>query len=178
MTEDVAAAADGGDFLDGEKDAGFVVSPHDGNDGGVGANLFLQEMEVDGAVGFDGHEGDGVALFLEELAVVEGGGMFNGGGDDVALVGLSDDGAVDGSIVALGAAACENDFAWIGVNQFGELETGLVEMARDSVAEAIGAGRIAPLFAEKGQHRFDDFGGDSSRGVVVEVTDFAIHSGA
>lgn len=103
--------------------------------------------------------------------------MFDLGGDDVALVGLGDDGAMDGRVVAFGAAACENDFTWIGVDKFGELEAGFIQMARNAVAKAVSAGRIPPLLPQKRQHRLDHLRRNPGRSVVIQIINFAIHSG-
>ena len=79
-----------------------------------------------------------------------------------------------GRIVALGAAARENDFPGIGVNKCGDLGPGLLEMLGYLTPKKIGAGRIAPILLQKRNHRLDHFGSDSRSRVVIEIMDLRL----
>ena len=171
--KDALAATDGGDFLDGEHDAGLVVGVHDRDDGGVGSDGLFEDVEVEGAIGLDGEIGDFEALFFEVFAEVDVGGVLDLGGDDVAFAG-GDEGGLEGGVVGLGAAAGEEDFAGIGTDEGGDLFPGLFDVTVDLGAEGVGAGGVTPVFAQEGDHGVDHFWGDPGGGVVIEIIDLLL----
>src|SRR5262245_41198761 len=81
-------------------------------------------------------------------------------------------GAMNRRIVALGAAACEDDLAWFSMDQRRYLLARLFDMGHDLAPKGIGARGISPILLQEGQHCVDDFGGYPSRGIVVEVVNF------
>ena len=174
MEEDILAVADGGDFFDGENDASFVVGPHDGNQGGVGADGFVEQMQIERAVGVHGEESHFAALLLEEGAMIDDGGMLDGGGQDVAAAGMGGQGAVQGGVVAFGAATGEDDFLGVGIEEGGDFGAGLLDFVAGLAAEFVDAGRVAVVVAQEGQHGVNDFRGHAGGGVVVEIIDFLL----
>src|SRR5437879_6415788 len=100
--------------------------------------------------------------------------MFDGGGNDVAFAWLSDERAVDRGVIAFSAATRENDFLRVGMDQGGELFAGFFDVVGDLFAKRIGAGWVAPLVLEKGEHGLDHLRGDPGGGVVVQITKLAL----
>ncbi|MEY5015007.1 MAG: hypothetical protein RIS92_1365 [Verrucomicrobiota bacterium] len=78
VEEDIAFAAGARDFLNGLDDTGFVVSGHEGDEGGVWPDCFEDRVGLNGSVrvGFD--EGDVVAFGLKGLCGGEDGVVFDG----------------------------------------------------------------------------------------------------
>src|SRR5436309_3232046 len=96
--------------------------------------------------------------------------MFDGGGDDVAFSWLSDERAMNRGVVAFSAATGENDFFGVGMDQGGELFTGFLDVVGDLFSKRIGAGWVAPLVLQKGEHGLDHLRGDPCGRVVVQIT--------
>src|SRR5947208_7813843 len=81
---------------------------------------------------------------------------------------------MNGGIVALGSAARENDILGLGVDQSGDPGAGFFDVFGDFLAERIGAGSIAPILAQKRNHRIHHFRRYPGRGVIIKVIDFAL----
>ncbi len=97
----------------------------------------------------------------------------------MAFAGLRRQGAVDGRVVALGAATGEDDIARLGVDERRDPRPRVVYMAGELASEGVAAGGIAPMLAQEGQHRLHHLGRDLRRRVVVKVTDGrVVHSGS
>src|SRR5256885_1525131 len=165
------AAANGRNFLNGKYYAGFVIGPHDGSDGGVGTNGFFEQVEVERAVGFDRQESYRVTLLLKKIAELHVRGMLDTGGKDVPLFRMADERAMNRRVVAFGAAAREDNFPRIGIDQGSDFRASFLQMLRDLMAKMVGAGRVSPEFSQERQHRVNDLGGDTGRGIVIEIID-------
>ena len=140
------AAAQGGDFLDGEEHAGLVVGHHDRNDGCIGPDRALQEMQVERTIAFHRQIGHLEAPFLEICTKIHIGAVLDGGGHHVPFTARHQC-AMDGRIVRLGSAAREGHFLRIGVDQGCHGFPGLLHMTMDLRTKGIGAGRIGPQLA-------------------------------
>ena len=156
-------------FLDGENDARFVVGPHQRNDGGVVADRGGGLGRVELAVGIDGQPGDLVAAPGEGFAEVLGRAVLDGGGDDVPAVAVGGERALDRGVVALAAAAGEDDFLRLATEQRRDLFARGLDGPAHARAEAVGARRVAVELGQVRQHRVDDGGVEGGGGVVVEV---------
>ena len=64
VVEDAATVAELGDLVDGEQDAGFVVGPHEGDEGSVLCDGVLQVSHGEQAVTVHGEVGDAIAVVL------------------------------------------------------------------------------------------------------------------
>ena len=95
--------------------------------------------------------------------------MLDPGGDQVALARVGRRRAEDRQVVGLGAAGGEDDPGGGGVEQGGPLSAGLVDRGPRLFALVVGAGGIAVILAEEGQHRLPYLGGHRGGGIVVEV---------
>ena len=126
-------------------------------------------MQIEGAVGVHGQEGHFASLLLEELAMIDDGGMLDGGGEDVAPAGMGDQGAVQGGVVAFGAATGEDDFPGVGVEERGDFGAGLLDVLAGLAAEFVNAGRIALVFTQEREHGVHHFRRHAGGGVVVEI---------
>ena len=168
-------AGDGGGFLHREEDAGLVVGPHERDDGGVVADGGAEVFEVEETGGVDREPGDLETTAGEAVAEVLGRAVLDAAGDDVAAVAVGLERAVESGVVALAAAAREDEFGGVAIDQRGDLLAGGVERAADAAAEAVGAGGIAVEVGQVGQHRLDDRGIKRRGGVVVEVDDRRRH---
>ena len=144
------AAANGGDFLDGKNNARFIIGRHDRDQGGVGPDGLIEQMQVQQAVGINGQEGDLAALLAQELGVFNDGGMFDRRGQQVAFARLGQQRALQRRVVAFGPATGEDDFFRLGPEQGGHLLARRLEVFGDLAAEAVGAGGIAQKSRKNG----------------------------
>lgn len=162
-------AADGGDLLDGEDNAGFVVGPHDGDESDGVVDGVGEFLEIEGAEVIDGDFDDGVTIESEMAAEFACCGVFDGGGDDFAAWGAGGEQAAEGGIDGFGAAGGEGEFSWGGTDESGDLIFGVVDGLTAELAEAMGAGRISIEMGEIGEHGVESFGSEGGGGVIVEV---------
>ena len=85
------------------------------------------------------------------------------------LGGIAVKRALDGGIVALGAATCEDNVARVGADEFGHLFTGFGDHVGRRVGHFVRARGVAPMLGEARQHRLDNLGRDPRRGIVIEI---------
>jgi len=176
MEGDAFGAADGGNFLDGKDDTGFVVGEHDGDQCGVLSDglMNLVYFQLTGPINWN--PGHFASAFFEGLPKLDIGRVFHGSGDDVAFTGLGGQGTVKSSVVTFGAATGENNLSRIRVDQSGDLLAGGLDRLGHAVAKAVGTGGVPPLLGEIRQHGFHHLGGDPRGGVVVKIVDcFVVH---
>ncbi len=123
VVEDAATVAELGDLVDGEQDAGFVVGPHEGDEGGVLGDGVLQVSHGEEAVPIHGEVGYTISVVLfQKLAVCEHRGVLYLGSDDMPFHRVRHDCRMDGGVVAFGAAAGEKDLAGgLGADEVGDL---------------------------------------------------------
>ena len=123
MEEGSRFVGDLGGFWDGLDDAGLVVGPHEGNEGGFAGTEFVPEfVEIDAASGRNPEVGDFVALTAGEGSErLEDGGVFGGAGDDVFPFGKYLGSGVDRGDVGFGAAGGEDGFLRGAAEQAGDL---------------------------------------------------------
>lgn len=95
--------------------------------------------------------------------------MFHRGGNDMPFARLGQQGAMNGGVVALGAATGENNLLGIGVDERSQLCAGVIQMTLHLASELIRAGRVAPHFSQEREHGFDDFRRDACGRIVVEI---------
>src|SRR5258706_4317360 len=100
--------------------------------------------------------------------------MLDGGGDDMTLSRLRNQGAVDRGVVALSAAAGEDDLSGVGMEESRELFPRLVDVRSDLFAKSIRAGRIAPILPQEREHGFQHLRGNLRSGVIVEIAKLAL----
>ena len=80
--------------------------------------------------------------------------------------------ALDGMVVALGAAAGEDHLVGLAAEQRRHLGAGGLDGALGRRAVGMAAGWIAKVLVEIGRHRLGHLGGDGRGGVVVEIDRF------
>jgi hypothetical protein len=177
VEDDAFALANCSGLFDREQHASLVVRPHDRRDGCVRSDRFFEEMQIERAVRFNRQKRDFAALLLQKLAEVDIRGMLDGRGDDVPLSRMQCQRAVNRRVVALSAAAREDDLLGLRVDQSCDFCAGFVDVFADLAAELVGAGRVAPKLAQKRHHGVDHFGSDPRGGVVIEVTEFLLSHG-
>merc|ERR1719517_391398 len=122
VEEDLLGPAQGADLGDGLDHPDLVVHGHDGHQGGVLADLALELLQVDEAVGLDGQVSDVEALLLELPARVEDALVVGLGRYDVPLlaaVKVRD--ALDGEVVGLRRAGREYYFLRVRAYEGGDL---------------------------------------------------------
>ena len=91
-------------------------------------------------------------------------------GDDVVAVGSPGERhALDRQVVALGAAAGEQDLARAAVEHLGDRVARLVQRSAGDAAMAVQARRVAPALAEIRQHRLEDTLVEGRCGGVIQV---------
>ena len=136
------------------------------------------DAQVQRPIRVHGQHSDRTALFFEEAAEFEDGRVLDGGGDHVPALRAGAQGAVQGGVVALGAAAREDDLLRFGVDQGGGLGPGVIQAPGNLLPEAVGAGRVAPLLPQEGQHRLDHLGRNLGRGIAIEIAERPlVHTG-
>ena len=168
-----------GDGFDRKNRAGFVVRPHDGDYGRRFVDRPFGISEVEPAALVDRDVFDLEAAARKLLAVGQHAGVFDDGGHDLVPAGAGVNRRVDRGVVALAAAAREDDFGGVSVavaetraEQIGHPAPRLLDLGGDAAAETVDARRIAVTFAEKRTHRLEHLRVDGGRGVVVQVNDF------
>ena len=77
--------------------------------------------------------------------------------------------ALNGPVVAFGAAAGEVDFPWLGPQAAGHRGPGLLQGALGLLAQSIKAGGVAVYFFIEGEHGLQHLGGNGGGGGVVRV---------
>ena len=83
--------------------------------------------------------------------------MLDGAGDEVAAAPLGGEGgAADRRIVALAAAAREDDVLRTGAEDVGDVAAGGVEHLTRFAALVVDAGRVTPGHGQVWQHRLED----------------------
>ena len=165
---------EGGGLGEGLGDAGLVVHPHEGEEKAVvpggGGERFPQGGEVEEAAFGDGEAGDAEAGFLHGGERAEDGAVLDPAGEDVAVLAAEVAGeGLEGGVVGFGAAAGEDDFGGVGVDEGGDLGPRPVDGLARFFGGAVAAGGVVEAVAEPGEHGVEDFGVDGGGGVVVEV---------
>ena len=102
--------------------------------------------------------------------------MFDGRRDDLEVLAVVFGRAANRRVVGFRRTGGEDDLVRLGVEESGDLLARAVDELRDLAAEGVHRARVAVEFVEEGEHDVTDFGGDPSRGVVVEI-DCAHHLG-
>src|ERR1017187_5268757 len=77
--------------------------------------------------------------------------------------------AKNSQVVALRAAAGENNLTWLGAKEIGRAIARVVERRPGALADVMHGRRVAPKLAEKWQHRLAHCRVEWCRGVVIEV---------
>ena len=91
----------------------------------------------------------------------------------VALIATWLQGATERKVVGLGATACENDLAGVGVDRGGHLVTGAVHCGTRGPSLGVDAGGVAVRLAEDAAHRLGDLGVHGRGRGVVQID--AVH---
>ena len=163
--------ADGADLRDGLKGADLIVGVHNGHQAGLLRDGGLQLLGPDNAVFVDRQVGDSEALLFQCLAGVQHRVVLESGSDDMGLAlflhGVGR--ALNGPVVAFGAAAGEVDFPGLGAQAAGHGLAGLFQGLFGLLAQGVQAGGVAIHFLIKGQHGLQHLGSDSGGGGVVRV---------
>ena len=169
VEEDIAGAADSGDFLNWKDNASLIVGEHDGYHRGVFSDGFVNGVHINLPGAVHGNPSDVTATFLVVLAKLDIGRVLYGGGNKVAFAGPAKQGGVQGGVISLGAAGVKNNLARIGIDQTGDLFAGGGQGGAELLAKAVGTGGVSPVLSEVGQHSLDHLGRDARGGVVVEI---------
>ena len=77
--------------------------------------------------------------------------------------------ALEGEVVRLGPAGCEDDLAGLGIQARGDSLVRIVERGARGTAERVGGARVAERFRQERPHRLEDLGSDRRRRGVIEV---------
>ena len=169
MEEHAPFPADGTDLGHGPDHPGFVVRPHEGDQGGVRPDRGLERVEIKSPVFVHSQQLHLVALGGEKLQRRQHRTVLDLRGNDVLLAGITPDRAHDGGVVAFGAAAVQDDPARMAAEQPGHLLPGQIQTPPGSFAETVGAGRVAEPFGQIGGHTLTHLRGQRGGSVVVEV---------
>jgi hypothetical protein len=95
--------------------------------------------------------------------------VFGGAVEDpVDKIGL-EEGAFDDGVVGLGAAAGEDEFGGVGIDQMGDLGARCFNSDAGFATKAVDAGGVAITVAEPWEHGVEDTVVDARGGAVVEV---------
>ncbi len=178
MAKHSFAAADRGDFLDGEDHARLIVRPHDRHDGSIRTDALIEQMKVQRTIRIDRQESDLAAPLLQKLAIIDVRWMFDSRHHHVFLLRLQRLRAVNRRIIALRAATGEDDFLGIRIDQGRHFGSGFLQVPGNFFPERVGAGSVAPMLAQERQHGVHHFRRDPRRGVVVKVIDLPLVHGA
>ena len=87
----------------------------------------------------------------------------------VALFTVSAENPLDGVVVGLSTAAGEDDFVLFSSQHLRQLPPGVIHRLLSGHARHVGAGGVAVLLVDIGQHGLGHLGVDGSCGVVVEI---------
>lgn len=102
--------------------------------------------------------------------------VLDRGGDEMAAgVGRAAQKAEKREIVGLGAAAGEDDFLGIAVEERGDLTAGHFEALLGDLAVMMDTGGVAGSVAQHGGEGFKNLGRDGRGRIVIEVS--ALHGG-
>ena len=156
-----------GDFFERPEDAGFVVGPEEGNQGGLRSNGRFQLVQVELARGIHGQAGDFKPLPGQILANSKRSAVLDRAGDDVAFLGSN--GRLDRRGDRLGPAAGENQFLALTTRQRSYLTARRVDGRRRLTAESAATRGIAEAPPKPGLHRPQNLRHDGSRRVVVQI---------
>ena len=170
MEEDATRAAeraDRGDWLDG---ADLVVGRHDGDEEGVGPQGLLDLLGPNAALCID-IEVRHLDALRQCLAGMQHGMMLDLRRDDVAAAMAQSRlrERADDPVVALAAAAREEEFIRLSIEERGELAPRLAYGLARRAAGGVEARGIAELLAEVRQHLLDDARIDGRRRRVIEI---------
>ena len=158
--------------LDG---ANFVVGVHHRDERGLVGQGSPQPIRVDDSAFVHGQQRHLPSPAGQRLNRIEHGLVLDGAGNEVLPSRNSQrfGNALDGQVVAFGAAAGEHDLGRFGRNQGGDRGSGVIGCRLGLLPEMMHAGRISPSFGERLGHSLDDRWGRGRRGVVVQVD--AVH---
>ena len=106
---------------------------------------------------------------MEGFEAIGDGVVFCGAGDEVIFFGVETAGGEDGGVVGFGAAAGEDDFVGVAVEEGGGLFAGEVDCFADGFGGGVGAGGVGEVILEEREHGLEDGGVELRGGVVVEV---------
>ena len=106
---------------------------------------------------------------MEGFEAISDGVVFCGAGDEVIFFGVETAGGEDGGVVGFGAAAGEDDFVGVAVEEGGGLFAGEGDGFADWFGGGVGAGGVGEVILEEREHGLEDGGVELGGGVVVEV---------
>ena len=149
---------------------GFVIDGHHRHDGGALVERGLERVKVDDTIEVRADARDAIAIALEPARGAEHGLVLDPRGDDpVDTVGRGPGGALDGKVVALAAAASEDNLRRASPTDLSHDLAGLFERRLGRPAGGVAARRIAGVLGQERQHRLDGLGTHRRRGGVIEV---------
>ena len=159
-----------GDFADGLDGAGFVIDVHHGDERGIGAESAGDVGGIDHTVGGDGDIGDRCTFALQLRAGLKDTRVLDTRRDDVVAGGEAvAKGAEEREVIGLGAAAGENDFLRIAMEERGHLAAGHLQALPGDLAAIMDTGSVAVHFACDGKERLEDLRRGRSGSVVIEI---------
>ena len=159
----------GGDLanlLDGLQDAGFVVRHHDGDELGVRAQGAADVVGINQAAAIHGDVGDFASHRFQMLAGVQHRMMLDGRTDYV-VSGTGQ--ARDGEVIALGAAAGEDDFRGPAPEQRRHRFACALDCRPRLLPVMVDGRRVAEVLREVRPHGLENLGQHWGGGVVVEI---------
>ena len=158
------------DFLNGLDGADFIVGGHDGDQDGLVRNGLLHILYPHAAKLVHRQVSHLKALLFQPGAGMQHRVMLDGAGDDVvALIPSGEGRALDGPVVALGAAGSEVDFLGLGADGPSHLPAGGIHGAAGVAAGGVDAGGVAEALGKVGQHGLQHFGRNGGGCRVVKI---------
>ena len=161
--------------LDG---AVFIVDVHDRNQHCGVADCVTKLFNANPSVSIDWKVGYLETALLQIVTGMQNSVMLYRGGDDMvtftsALLQLGQ--SLDGVIICLSAAPCEDDFTrTFGTDEFGDLFACGVNRGACFASVGVNAGAVTECFGQIWHHRVPDFGTEWCCSVVIEIDAFHV----
>ena len=163
--------ADGTELADGLDGADLVVGKHDGHEGGILPDGFLQLFRIHQTVFMDVQQSDLIALFFQFVQGMQYGMVLELRGDDVLLplLGTQSGAGQDGLVVGFAAAGGEEDLRGIGVDHRGDSGSCLIQCLLGLLTQHIQTGGVPVSLLHVRDHGIDGSAAHLRRSCIICV---------
>ncbi len=170
MHRDAVLVGDLGQLTDRVDGPDLAIGQHHADDDGMGSDRLAERRGVHAAGGIDLQVSHLKAQVFERFAGSEDRWVLYDARDDVLpLVSPRQRDALDGQVVALGAATGEDDAPRSAAQRLSDLPACALNGVFRLAAAAVDARRVAVPVLEEWEHRVQHLGVQRGRGVVVQV---------
>src|SRR5579872_1235682 len=157
--------------------AQLIIRVHHRDKNRVRAQRAADVVRIDHAISANGNIGSLHALAFQLSARIQNSRVLNGGGDNVlAWKRMMPDGAENGKIVGLCAAAGEHDLGELATGERSGLAAGLLELLLRHLAIMMDTGGVSVNFEKHWAHGVENLVRHRGCRVVIEVK--ALHRGS